>query len=192
MAYCPPNSQEPSRPKRTHTSTGHTSGFDHRGSEPYTQVRRAISRFGRLLGMRLLGQGVYRDGLRLLLEPLTYWRTIEVPYTIVHLAFQFGQLIFDVGSPKLVALFLASLGAVVEATDLYPYFIALCQRAKDYDRQLNACLRLAIADGRVLPYQDRTFDGAFSLSVVEHIDDDGDTRAVREMARVLKPGGCFA
>jgi SAM-dependent methyltransferase len=158
-------------------------------SRPYNQARRAISRFGRVLGIRLLRRGVYRDGLRLLLEPLTYWRNVEAPYIIVHLAFRPGQLILDVGSPKLVALFLASRGAVIEATDLYPYFIALCQRVKEYNGQLNACLRLGIADGRALPYPDRTFDRAYALSVVEHIENEGDTRAIREMARVLKPGG---
>src|SRR5438132_10324458 len=131
------------------------SGFDNWASEPYTQVRRAIARFGRLLGIQLLYKGAYRDGLRLLLEPLTYWRTIEVPYVTVHLAFRPKHLILDVGSPKLAALFLASRGAVVEATDLYPYFIPLCQRAKECSRQLNACLRPALADGRALPYRDR-------------------------------------
>ena len=94
----------------------------------------------------------------------------------------------DVGSPKLVALFLSSQGSV-EATDLYPYFIELCQRAKKCDKKLNAYLRLGIADGRALPYPDRTFDSAYALSVVEHIENEGDTRAIREMARVLKPGG---
>jgi ubiquinone/menaquinone biosynthesis C-methylase UbiE len=158
-------------------------------SSPYYQAGRGLCRFGRSLGIRLLRRGVYRDGLRLLLEPLTYWRNVEAPYVIVHLRPRPGQLILDVGSPKLVALFLSSRDALVEATDLYPYFIELCQRAKKCDKKLNAYLRLGIADGRALPYPDRTFDSAYALSVVEHIENEGDTRAIREMARVLKPGG---
>ena len=51
-------------------------------SSPYYQAGRGICRFGRSLGIRLLRRGVYRDGLRLLLEPLTYWRNVEAPYVL--------------------------------------------------------------------------------------------------------------
>jgi SAM-dependent methyltransferase len=39
-----------------------------------------------------------------------------------------------------------------------------------------------------MTYADASFDAVYSISVIEHIPDDGDSRAVREIARVLRPG----
>jgi ubiquinone/menaquinone biosynthesis C-methylase UbiE len=43
------------------------------------------------------------------------------------------------------------------------------------------------ADARTLPFEDETFDGAFLVAVLGEIPDQ--RQAVRELARVLKPGG---
>ena len=42
-------------------------------------------------------------------------------------------------------------------------------------------------DGRLLPFADRSFDGAFSTQVLEHVADPA--ALLREMHRVVKPGG---
>jgi SAM-dependent methyltransferase len=48
-------------------------------------------------------------------------------------------------------------------------------------------------DGRHLEFPDATFDVAYSLSSIEHFGGlDGATQTIREMARVLKPGGILA
>jgi SAM-dependent methyltransferase len=44
-------------------------------------------------------------------------------------------------------------------------------------------------DARNLKYPGDHFDLVYSISVIEHIPDDGDTRALEEFRRVLKPGG---
>ena len=46
-----------------------------------------------------------------------------------------------------------------------------------------------IQDGRRLSYADNSFDAVFSVSVVEHIPERGDSDAMRELVRVVKPGG---
>jgi SAM-dependent methyltransferase len=46
---------------------------------------------------------------------------------------------------------------------------------------------LKVATGNRQPFDDATFDVVLALDVIEHIDDDH--AAVREMKRVLKPGG---
>ena len=51
-------------------------------------------------------------------------------------------------------------------------------------------------DARKTSFPDAHFDAVFAISTVEHIglydaDETGDQKAVREMRRVLKPGGMF-
>ena len=48
---------------------------------------------------------------------------------------------------------------------------------------------LARGDIRMLPFQDGSFDKAYSLDVLEHLDEDGVVDMLREARRVLKPGG---
>jgi ubiquinone/menaquinone biosynthesis C-methylase UbiE len=48
----------------------------------------------------------------------------------------------------------------------------------------------AVGDGTRLPFADASFDAAICTETLEHIVDDG--RALRELARVLKPGGKIA
>lgn len=54
----------------------------------------------------------------------------------------------------------------------------------DYmDRQLH----LIIGQAEALPFPDASFDNLFSLGAINHVNDPG--QALREMARVVKPGG---
>jgi SAM-dependent methyltransferase len=48
-------------------------------------------------------------------------------------------------------------------------------------------LRAAAADVRALPFRDASFDAIYSMGTIEHFDETEE--AVKEMARVLKPGG---
>lgn len=99
----------------------------------------------------------------------------------------------DLGSPKDLALLLAAeRGFEVVATDILPEAIELSRR---YAAALGRCgsgpglVLSEVQDGRRLTYPDGAFDAAFSVSVLEHIPDDGDLAAARELARVVRPGG---
>jgi len=48
-------------------------------------------------------------------------------------------------------------------------------------------LRAATADVRALPFRDGSFDAIYSMGTIEHFDET--EQAVKEIARVLKPGG---
>jgi SAM-dependent methyltransferase len=50
-------------------------------------------------------------------------------------------------------------------------------------------LGFRVGDGRRLPFADASFDHAYSVSVLEHIPEPGDEEALRELARVVRPGG---
>lgn len=49
-------------------------------------------------------------------------------------------------------------------------------------------LRLEVADGRALPYEDRAFDVAHASLVVHHLEPDDAVRLLGEMARVSRRG----
>src|SRR5205085_3409735 len=54
-------------------------------------------------------------------------------------------------------------------------------------RSHNIRAAFAAADAGGLPFPDATFDSAFCVAVLQHINDV--PRAVRELARVTRPGG---
>lgn len=146
--------------------------------------------FAYRVALRSFAAGHVVDSLRLLIEPCNYWRNVEVPAVLNELQVQPGERVLDVGSPKLPSLYLSYCrGAEVFATDLFPYFF---DEYAHYVHRLGsppAGYRMEATDARALPYADNSFDRVYAISVVEHIEDMGDSLALREMARVLKPGG---
>jgi len=52
-------------------------------------------------------------------------------------------------------------------------------------------LRAVRGDGRHLPFADATFDAAWALFVLHHVEVADHTAILREVRRVLRPGGVF-
>ena len=100
--------------------------------------------------------------------------------------------VLDIGSPKLFGFSLARRYPVdLYLTDISPLNV-------DPYRRMWAPLQAAapgrisfgIRDARRLPEPDGTYDIAYAMSVLEHIEgESGDGEAVVEMLRVIKPGG---
>src|SRR5579862_6943335 len=75
---------------------------------------------------------------------------------------------------------IAAMGKQVHGLDYTFNFLRLAQpRSGD--------MRLAQADATQMPYRDSSFDAAICSETAEHVPDD--QGVVREIARVLKPGG---
>ncbi len=149
-----------------------------------------LQAYGMGLGLRLLRRRRVGRGLRYLVVPVNYWRSIEYRLALQEARFAPGDRVLDVGSPKLLSLWVAEkVRAQVVATDIEPYFIAEYELLRQVRRVPPARLRLAVEDGRRLSFDDASFDKVYSLSVLEHIPDGGDGECVRELARVLAPGG---
>jgi len=121
-------------------------------------------------------------------------RSIEYPFGAWKLPSPLGKIL-DVGSTKGASIWidwLASLNCELYLTD--------------FDTPANSTIghEIVQADVRSLPFSDDSFDAITAISVVEHIglpscqvngptqpsvDEFGDGNAVKELIRVLKPGG---
>ena len=138
------------------------------------------------LGLRhLLRHGYLREAVVRVVVPLDPSRYLELPETLRELGARPGERVLDLASPKLLAVALARSGVEVVSVDQLESEI-------DSWRTLTArepLLSLQVADGRALPFEDASFDHAYSVSVLEHVPEPGDEQALRELARVTKPGG---
>jgi SAM-dependent methyltransferase len=150
----------------------------------------ALFWYGLRLGVDLFVHGALRDSLPYLIRPVNYWRAVEYKTVLAEAGFRAGDRVLDVGSPKLLSAFLAErLGVEVYATDIEDYFVPKFTRIRARRRLSPERFHIQIEDGRQMSFPDGMFDGVYSISVLEHIPDDGDTECIRQIARVLKAGG---
>ena len=130
----------------------------------------------------LFRHGYLREALIRVIVPLDPSRYLELPWAERELAARPGDRVLDLASPKLLAVVLAREGVEVVSVDQLESEIEAW-------RKLAPEVRFEVADGRSLPFEDASFDHAYSISVLEHIPEGGDEAALRELARVVKPGG---
>lgn len=101
-----------------------------------------------------------------------------------------GELVLDAGcGPGVHAIRVARQGHPVHAIDLSETVLQEAQR-RATDAGVAGQIEFSQADLTKLPFADGTFNRVFSWGVVIHIPDAG--RALRELARILKPGGRLA
>jgi SAM-dependent methyltransferase len=139
------------------------------------------------LGLRHLARrGFLREAVIRVVVPLDPSRYLELPWVERELAARPGERVLDLASPKLLAVALARRGVRVTSVDAFPAEVERWRRLAAAEANLS----FEVADGRALPYADASFDHAYSISVLEHVD--GDAAALRELARVVRPGGAVA
>ena len=144
--------------------------------------------FALLCGLRCLLKGSLKNGAKFLIAPVGYWRLY--PFTMLEREFHAcgARRVLDIGSPKLMSIRFAALGAEVVATDLEDQ--AIRGRWLPTARTLGlAGYSVEFQDAQRLSYANNSFDLAYSISVLEHIPGDGDRLAIEEMLRVVRPGG---
>jgi SAM-dependent methyltransferase len=131
--------------------------------------------------------GRLRDGLKLLIAPVGYWRFLPNAFVLEEFQRCGARRVLDVSSPKVLSLILARR-AEIWATDLDDEQIFL--RWKPVADALGLeRYRVRYEDACHLGFSDESFDLVYSISVIEHIPGSGDTSALQEFRRVLKPGG---
>lgn len=96
---------------------------------------------------------------------------------------RFAGRCLDVSSPKLLPSLLQREGSGRWTC------IDLFEREIHAWKAVDPELELDVADATRLPYPDASFDHAICISVIEHVEGDGDAAAMAELWRVLRPGG---
>jgi SAM-dependent methyltransferase len=100
--------------------------------------------------------------------------------------------ILDVGSPKCFGLYLAfHFDVDIHLTDIDDPSVQEAEILWNAIKSsAKGTVRFSVQDARSLKYPENAFDVVYSMSVIEHIEGEtGDSQSVREMLRVLEPGG---
>jgi SAM-dependent methyltransferase len=129
----------------------------------YADERRLEARASAYIGTQYGGEDARRHAVRALIEAGA-GRVLEV----------------GCGWGELAERIARETGATVVATDLSPRMVELA-RARGIDAR--------VADVQDLPFADGTFDAVVAAWMLYHVPDLD--RALREVVRVLKPGGTF-
>lgn len=168
----------------------------------------AYYRFGLAAGLSSFVRNGFAPGFRIaasaVLQPInSYTRFPEYYFMEREVAALIGGRrpnaaplrILDVGSPKLFGFILARRYDIdltlsdISPQNLEPY-IPMWTPLR---RGARGRARFEIRDARRLSDPDGSYDFVYAMSVLEHVEGpQGDAAAVREMIRVLKPGGRLA
>jgi ubiquinone/menaquinone biosynthesis C-methylase UbiE len=145
--------------------------------------------YGKALGVQLLKKMNFSP--KLLLNPVSIVRYFEYDFVLrsfsaVSLS---GNKILDISSPYLFGFYLASsFGGEYNYINPDKTDLSL---VKKYSSNLKFTMEYSAdsADATKLSFPDNSFSHIISISVIEHINGDGDSKAIKEMWRVLRPNG---
>ena len=161
-------------------------------------------RFGLAMGIANMARNGLRLGLKKTLgkifQPINsytrfpeyHFMGCQIAARLNHIALNETPKVLDVGSPKCFGLYVAShFNVEIHLTDMD---VPSVQEAEilwgviKHRARGNALF--SVQDARALKYSDQVFHIVYSMSVIEHVEGlEGDSKAMRELVRVLKPGG---
>lgn len=122
---------------------------------------------------------------------LSYSRSAEYAFALEMLEAHSDEVVFDIGTGTSACMvYAAQRGLTVAASDYDPYVEDIPSRCSAVrDSPLRERFHILRANGMQLPVPDASLTRVFCISTVEHIPEDGDLAVMREIARVLAPGG---
>lgn len=146
--------------------------------------------YGRWLGLKF-GVKYFNKGRNgLLLNPISLTRYFEFDFAGRYVQQFKGVKLLDVSSPRIFPIWAA------DACECQVVMINPDSSDLEASKKLSVCMknrdRITFDEGVdaiKLPYADNAFDMLTSISVIEHIDGDGDSKALDEFVRVVRPRG---
>ena len=128
-------------------------------------------------------------------------RQLEYPWAIIHSNLDKGLKILDIGSGiSEFPMYLSSKGHEVYSIDTDE--VCMNRLAPKLAEWCGVKVNYKVSDATNLEFSDNTFDRIFFISVLEHLEEERinhrivnnhrrnlDVKAIKEMLRVLKPGG---
>ncbi len=149
-----------------------------------------FAEFGFSLGKNLLYKCKFSP--RLLLNPVSIVRYFEFDFVKSSLELGNGMRVLDISSPYLFGFYVSSKFQLEyhyinpDEKDL-ANVNSLSGKQKFHGKYISNQM-----DALNLTFYDNFFDRVISISVIEHINGEGDSRAIKEIWRVLKPNGLFS
>lgn len=123
-------------------------------------------------------------------NPVSIVRYFEFQFAFNAIEWDAANYCLDISSPRLFFIYLTSKHPHIQIEAINPDADDLNETAANLKiLGLSEQVNLVSYDATQLPYPDNSFDVITSISVIEHIPEYGDTLAMKEMWRVLKPGG---
>lgn len=126
-------------------------------------------------------------------DGIYYPRIVEVPLALNRVSLSVGQRVLDVGfcgSVSMEVLQAKGLSCVGVDMDTEAVRWHKDYYAKRFPEATRSGRILAMhADARALPFDSDSFDAVIAVSTLEHIPNDGDIQAMKEIGRVLAPAG---
>jgi SAM-dependent methyltransferase len=118
------------------------------------------------------------------LRPVPEWRTAAQEEFLARLADERRRTVLEVGcGPGRDGAAIAAAGFEYTGTDLSPGMVEVARTAG---------LDARVASATSLPFDDNSFDAAWSMSMLMHLDDAELDLALAQISRVLVPGALFA
>jgi len=156
-------------------------------SEKTSLPGKKFAKFGFKLAFKLLLKG--KLPFKLFFNPVSIVRYFEYDFVESGIGNVEDRNILDVSSPYLFGFFISA------KNNCNYYYInpdindlknvrSLVKKINFVGNYSTDCL-----DAKKMNYPDSMFEKIVSISVIEHVNNNGDSEVMREMWRVLKPGG---
>lgn len=149
-----------------------------------------FAEFGFMIGKELIYK--FKLSPKLLLNPVSIVRYFEFDFVDSSAQLDNGIKVLDISSPYLFGFYASS------KYQLEYYYVNPDERDLANVNLLSAKILFKgkyipeLMDALILNYPDNYFDRIISISVIEHINGEGDSQAIKEIWRVLKPNGLFS
>lgn len=145
--------------------------------------------FGKSIAKKLLLKGLFSP--KLFLNPVSIVRFFEFEFAIKNLTNHpiTDKTILDISSPYLFGFHCATF-----LSGKYTYInpdLKDLNLVRKYSSRLKFKMEFNTdnINATKLPYSNKSFDSVVCISVIEHIDNNQDSKVIQEIWRVLKPGG---